>query len=164
MLSKIYTYSTFEILFHVQFISRIFSLVRIAKKKTGRTYKLVYILTVVCDIYIPTVYISKEREIWEKTCFNLTLAVAGRYKLATIEQLQLNGRAWEKLASHFTILLSDKITKHVSCPGIVIYISYIKQLSTVQSDIQKWRKDLVEFVQTLKQIEQSMFAKVRSLS
>ena len=69
---------------------------------------------------------SKEKDLWEKTCYYLAVEVANHYKLETVRQLQLSGKSWEKLASHFAILFSDKNTKQV----IIVTVYYQNTLYT----------------------------------
>lgn len=83
-------------------------------------------------------HLSKEKELWEQTCYYLAVEVANHYQLESVRQLQLSGKSWEKLASHFAILFSDKNTK---------------QLCIIQQDVQKWRRDLALFLHDLKNIE-----------
>ena len=73
---------------------------------------------------------SKEKELWEQTSYHLALKVAEQYQLKTVKQLQLNGRSWQSLATHFTIMLADKNTKQVS-NRYILYIIF-KYIVTVQ--------------------------------
>ena len=62
--------------------------------------------------FVP-VLLTQEKDRWEQTCYSLALKVAEKRQLKTIQQIQLSGKAWEKLGTHFTILIVDKDTKEV---------------------------------------------------
>jgi hypothetical protein len=91
---------------------------------------------------------SQERELWECTCYKLAVTVADQHKLNSVEQLQLTGRSWEKLATHFTITLSDVDTK---------------QLCIIQSEIHQWKNDLAQFVRLLNETENNINTKLNTV-
>ena len=63
----------------------------------------------------------KEKDLWEHTSYRLAIKVAKKHQLKTVQQIQLNGKSWEKIATHFTIMIADKDTKEVClCMGVSI--------------------------------------------
>lgn len=57
--------------------------------------------------------LSYDQELWQQAAYELSWKVAEEYDLQTLKRMQLNEKAWCKLAGHFTIMLSSKDTKQV---------------------------------------------------
>jgi hypothetical protein len=58
--------------------------------------------------------LSHDQELWQQAAYELAWKVASEYDIQTLQRMQLNEKAWCKLASHFAILLGSKNTKQVS--------------------------------------------------
>ncbi|CAG5119634.1 unnamed protein product [Candidula unifasciata] len=85
--------------------------------------------------------LSEEKEMWTTAAYCLALKVTEENKLNTARRLQLLEKSWVKLASHFTILLSDRDTD---------------LLTKIQGHVEAW-SDLVEDLNiSLKQREDNM--------
>ncbi|XP_069120299.1 axonemal dynein light chain domain-containing protein 1-like isoform X3 [Argopecten irradians] len=72
--------------------------------------------------------LTEERELWSQAAYSLALKVTQEANLVTAKRLHVSEKSWAKLATHFTILLSDKDTE---------------LLAKLQGHVEKWR-DLVE--------------------
>ncbi|XP_060065790.1 axonemal dynein light chain domain-containing protein 1-like [Ylistrum balloti] len=72
--------------------------------------------------------LTEERELWSQAAYSLALKVTAEANLVTAKRLHVSEKSWAKLATHFTILLSDKDTE---------------LLARLQGHVEKWR-DLVE--------------------
>ncbi|XP_033732804.1 axonemal dynein light chain domain-containing protein 1-like isoform X2 [Pecten maximus] len=72
--------------------------------------------------------LTEERELWSQAAYSLALKVTEEANLVTAKRLHVSEKSWAKLATHFTILLSDKDTE---------------LLARLQGHVEKWR-DLVE--------------------
>lgn len=70
---------------------------------------------IICPLInsVVSAYLTNERDLWESTSYNLAVKVAKKSELNNIQQLQLSGKTWQKLAIHYTIVLADQDTKQV---------------------------------------------------
>ncbi len=60
--------------------------------------------------------------------------MAKKRQLKTVQRIQLSGKSWEKLGTHFTILMADKDTQDVcTCTCIIVQIGihYLYRLMAV---------------------------------
>ena len=74
------------------------------------------------------VMLTDEKELWSTAAYSLALKVTEEANLVTAKRLHGSEKAWVKLATHFTILLSDRDTQI---------------LTNLQGHVERWR-DLVE--------------------
>lgn len=74
------------------------------------------------------VMLTDEKELWSTAAYSLALKVTEEANLVTAKRLHGSEKAWVKLATHFTILLSDRDTQ---------------VLTNLQGHVERWR-DLVE--------------------
>ncbi|XP_064649134.1 axonemal dynein light chain domain-containing protein 1-like isoform X2 [Lineus longissimus] len=85
--------------------------------------------------------LTDEKELWSTAAYSLALKVTEEHNLQTAKRLHISEKAWQKLANHFTILLSDQDT------GI---------LTKLQGHVDGWR-DLSEvFNFTMKRRDETM--------
>ncbi|KAL3870210.1 hypothetical protein ACJMK2_038289, partial [Sinanodonta woodiana] len=85
--------------------------------------------------------LTDEREIWSNAAYCLAMKVTEEAQLITAKRLHVSEKAWVKLATHFTILLSDRDTD---------------LLTKIQTHLEKWRNALEEFSIILKHREEEM--------
>lgn len=58
--------------------------------------------------------LTSDQELWQQASYDLSVRVAQEYDVQTLQRMQLNEKSWNKLAGHFTILLSNKDSQQVS--------------------------------------------------
>ncbi|XP_070532396.1 axonemal dynein light chain domain-containing protein 1-like isoform X2 [Ptychodera flava] len=79
--------------------------------------------------------LKEERELWSNASYSLALKVTEANSLATARRIHVTEKSWSKLATHFTIVLSDKDTE---------------EMSTLQGFVDKFRDLIASFYQHLK--------------
>lgn len=92
--------------------------------------------------------LTEERELWSNAAYSLALKVTEEANLTTAKKLHVSEKSWAKLATHFTILLSDKDTE---------------LLTNLQTHVEKWRDLVEEFNIILKSREEEMKVNISSL-
>nr|XP_022325517.1 axonemal dynein light chain domain-containing protein 1-like isoform X2 [Crassostrea virginica] len=92
--------------------------------------------------------LTEERELWSNAAYSLALKVTEEANLTTAKKLHVSEKSWAKLATHFTILLSDKDTE---------------LLTNLQTHVEKWRDLVEEFNIILKMREEEMKTNISSL-
>ncbi|XP_052721411.1 axonemal dynein light chain domain-containing protein 1-like isoform X4 [Crassostrea angulata] len=92
--------------------------------------------------------LTEERELWSNAAYSLALKVTEEANLTTAKKLHVSEKSWAKLATHFTILLSDKDTE---------------LLTNLQTHVEKWRDLVEEFNIILKTREEEMKVNISSL-
>ncbi|KAK3088891.1 hypothetical protein FSP39_025040 [Pinctada imbricata] len=92
--------------------------------------------------------LTEERELWSNAAYSLALKVTEEANLTTAKKLHVSEKSWAKLATHFTILLSDKDTE---------------LLTNLQTHVEQWRDLVEEFNLTVKTREEEMKTNVLSL-
>ncbi|XP_056012057.1 axonemal dynein light chain domain-containing protein 1-like isoform X3 [Ostrea edulis] len=92
--------------------------------------------------------LTEERELWSNAAYSLALKVTEEANLTTAKKLHVSEKSWAKLATHFTILLSDKDTE---------------LLTNLQTHVENWRDLVDEFNIILKTREEEMKINISSL-
>ncbi|XP_061169866.1 axonemal dynein light chain domain-containing protein 1-like isoform X2 [Saccostrea echinata] len=92
--------------------------------------------------------LTEERELWSNAAYSLALKVTEEANLTTAKKLHVSEKSWAKLATHFTILLSDKDTE---------------LLTNLQTHVERWRDLVEEFNIILKTREEEMKVNISSL-
>jgi len=123
----------------------------------------------------------EERDLWAGAAYTLSVKVTRKNDLKTALRLHLHEKAWYKLASHFTIVLSDIDSKHLQQLTSCIQrwqditqkinsklLAYEKEahrrLTNIQNQIKHWGKQFSAFVSpdegVIHSPEQSTIAKL----
>lgn len=92
--------------------------------------------------------LTDERELWSNAAYSLALKVTEEANLTTAKRLHVSEKAWVKLASHFTILLSDRDTQ---------------VLTNLQGHVERWRDLVEEFKTVQNQREVEMKNNIKSI-
>ncbi|XP_052091533.1 axonemal dynein light chain domain-containing protein 1-like isoform X3 [Mytilus californianus] len=92
--------------------------------------------------------LTDERELWSNAAYSLALKVTEEANLTTAKRLHVSEKAWVKLATHFTILLSDRDTQ---------------VLTNLQGHVERWRDLVEEFKTVQNQREVEMKNNIKSI-
>ncbi|CAG2256169.1 unnamed protein product [Mytilus edulis] len=92
--------------------------------------------------------LTDERELWSNAAYSLALKVTEEANLTTAKRLHVSEKAWVKLSTHFTILLSDRDTQ---------------VLTNLQGHVERWRDLVEEFKTVQNQREVEMKNNIKSI-
>ncbi|KAG5275416.1 hypothetical protein AALO_G00120060 [Alosa alosa] len=92
--------------------------------------------------------LTDERDLWSGVTYSLALKVIKLNNLQLVSRLHVSEQTWTKTAEHFTVFLASKDAE---------------DLNSITQLMDRWKEQLTDFVQKLKEIESTQCEKIKAM-